>query len=257
MINDESHLCDLLVVSPHTDDAEIGLGGTIRLLSRQGRTVWAVDLTRGELGTNATPDERWAEAGNASAVLALAGRAQLDLPDGFIDGTDREQVGKVAAVIRRLKPRWIATAPDPVRHPDHRETPRLVERAAFLARLAAWKTGEPGGRLWAGGAAWPAPAVRWETEAVFSVCPDDGTPNVIFDISCSWGAKQEALACYPSQFARQDGRRATWINDGAFMEKIERRARTWGRRAGVAFGEGLCAPACPVLADLPEQRWVR
>ncbi len=61
--------CDLLVISSHTDDAEIGLGGTIRLLADQGRGVWAVDLTGGELGTNATPDERWAEAEKASAVL--------------------------------------------------------------------------------------------------------------------------------------------------------------------------------------------
>ncbi len=54
--------CDLLVISPHTDDAEIGLGGTIATLAARGRKVWAVDLTRGELGTNATPDQRWQEA---------------------------------------------------------------------------------------------------------------------------------------------------------------------------------------------------
>lgn len=257
MINLEGHACDLLVISPHTDDAEIGLGGTIRLLSDQGRSVWAVDLTRGELGTNATCDERWLEAGKASAELGLTGRAQLDLPDGFIDATDREQVSRVAAVIRRLKPRWIATAPDPVRHPDHQETPRLVERAAFLARLAAWDTGEPAGRIWAGGPALPDPAERWETEALFSVCPDDGAPGIIFDISATWKHKQDALACYASQFARAEGRRETWINDGAFMEKIERRARTWGRRAQAEYGEALCSLTAPVLTDMPAERWVR
>ncbi len=256
MINHGEHACDLLVISPHTDDAEIGLGGTIRLLSEQGRRVWAVDLTRGELGTNATPAERWIEAGKASKVMGLAGRAQLEFPDGFIDSTDREQVGQVATVIRRLQPRWIVTAPDPVRHPDHQETPQLVARAVFLSRLAAWETGAPDGKLWAGGDPWPDPAERWETEAVFSVCPDGGAPKIIFDISSTWQAKQEALACYASQFARQEGRRPTWINDGAFMEKIERRARTWGRRAGAKFGEGLCSLASPVLTDIPTERWV-
>ncbi|MEN8007470.1 MAG: bacillithiol biosynthesis deacetylase BshB1 [Candidatus Krumholzibacteriota bacterium] len=256
MINREEHACDLLVVSPHTDDAEIGLGGTIKLLSQKGRRVWAVDLTRGELGTNATCSERWAEAGKASAVLGLTGRAQLELPDGFIDSTDREQVSKVAAAICRLKPRWIVTAPDPVRHPDHQETPKLVARAAFLSRLAAWETGEPGGQVWDGGASWPAPAERWETEAVFSVCPDDGTPAILFDIGSTWQAKQEALACYASQFARQEGRRPTWINDAAFMEKIERRARTWGRCAGVELAEGLCSVATPVMTDIPTERWL-
>ena len=142
MTNGETAACDLLVISPHTDDAEIGLGGTICQLVNQGRKVWAVDLTRGELGTNATPDERWVEAEKASAVLGLTGRAQLDLPDGFIDGSNRSQIETVVAVIRRLRPRWIVTAPDPVRHPDHQATPDLVGRAAFLARLAALQPNE-------------------------------------------------------------------------------------------------------------------
>jgi len=257
MINNQDPACDVLVIAPHTDDAEIGLGGTIRLLADQGRRVWAVDLTRGELGTNATPDERWAEAGKASAVLGLTGRAQLDLPDGFIDSTDREQVSRVVSVIRILKPRWIVTAPDPVRHPDHKQTPDLVARAAFLSRLAAWQPGEPGGRLWNDGEAWSEPAVRWETEAIFSVCPDVGAPAVIFDVSATWSAKQESLACYASQFSRQDGRADTWINDGVFMEKIERRARTWGRRAGAELGEALCSRYFPAMTDLPVERWVR
>ena len=257
MTQPEGNCCDLLVISPHTDDAEIGLGGTIRLLADRGRRVWAVDLTRGELGTNATVAERWSEAEKASAVLGLAGRAQLELPDGFIDSTDRDQVAQVVGVIRRLQPRWIVTAPDPVRHPDHQETPKLVERAAFLARLVAWQTPAPGGTLWSGGAPWPEAAERWETESVFSVCPDDGQPAVIFDISATWPAKEQSLACYASQFSRQPGRKATWINDTAFLEKIERRARTWGRRAGVALGEALASPSFPVLNDLPDERWAR
>jgi len=257
MTNRQSPACDLLVISPHTDDAEIGLGGTIRLLAGQGRRVWAVDLTRGELGTNATPEERWVEAEQASAVLGLTGRAQLDLPDGFIDSTDRDQVSRVVAVIRRVKPRWIVTAPDPVRHPDHQQTPELVARAAFLSRLVAWQPEEPGGRLWKDGENWAEPTERWETEAVFSVCPDDGAPAVIFDISATWSVKQQALACYASQFSRRDGRAPTWINDGVFMEKIERRARTWGRRGGVELGEALCSLSFPVMTDIPADRWVR
>jgi bacillithiol biosynthesis deacetylase BshB1 len=256
MINEEGPTCDLLVISPHTDDAEIGLGGTLRLLADRGRRVWAVDLTRGELGTNATVDERWAEAANASRVLGLKGRAQLDLPDGFIDSTDRDQVHRVVGVIRRLRPRWIVTAPDPVRHPDHLETPKLVSRAVFLARLAACIPPEPGGRVWEKGEAWPEPASRWETAVVFSVCPDGGMPAIIFDITGTWEAKEQALACYASQFARREGRTPTWINDAAFLEKIERRARTWGRRAGVTCGEALCGAACLVVTDFPTDRWI-
>ena len=42
---------DLLCIAAHTDDAEIALGGTLRLLAAAGRSVWVCDLTQGELAT--------------------------------------------------------------------------------------------------------------------------------------------------------------------------------------------------------------
>jgi hypothetical protein len=45
------------------------------------------------------------------------------------------------------------------------------------------------------------------------------------------------------------------INDASFLEKIERRGRTWGRLAGVEFGEALATASFPVCDDLPEGRW--
>lgn len=247
--------CDLLVVSPHTDDAEIGLGGTIALLAGRGRRVWAADLTRGELGSNATPDERWAEAAAASAILGLAGRVQLELPDGFIDADDRDQAGALTWVLRSLRPRWVVTAPDPVRHPDHQATPRLVERAVFMARLAAFRPTRPAGRTWSGGAPLPEAADVFTAEARFAVCADHAAPSLYFDVGATWERKLAALACYASQFERGAGRRPTMINDEAFLERIERRALAWGRRAGCARAEALCGPAAPVAGDLPADRW--
>ncbi len=247
--------CDLLVIAPHTDDAEIGLGGTIAVLGDRGRRVWVADLTRGELGSNATPDERWQEAAAASAVLGLAGRVQLSLPDGFLDPHDREQAAAVAWVIRSLRPRWLVTAPDPVRHPDHRATPPLVERAVFLARLAAWQPQRPPLRTWSGGAELPEAATTWQTAARFAVCADGSSPAFCFDITTGWERKLAALACFGSQFAREPGRRPTMINDAAFLEKIERRARSWGRRAGVELAEAFAGEAVPVLDDLPREPW--
>ncbi|MCB1185208.1 bacillithiol biosynthesis deacetylase BshB1 [bacterium] len=255
MINTEAVGCDLLVVSPHTDDAEIGLGGTLHRLASRGRRVWVADLTRGELATNATPDERWAEAAVASEILGLAGRVQLELPDGFIAPDDRDQTGRLVALLRRLRPRWVVTAPDPVRHPDHVATPLLVRRAVFMARLQGWQPELGAHHLWAGGAALPAPAARWEVEARFAVCPDDSAPTLLFDISEHWEAKTRALAAYASQFGRDAGQTPTTINDPAFLARIERRARTWGRRAGVPLAEALCGGGATVLDDLPDARW--
>jgi len=248
--------CDLLVISPHTDDLEIGLGGTVALLAGKGRSVWALDLTRGELGSNATPEERWREAAESSAILGLAGRLQLELPDGFIDARDRDQVNQVAAVVRRLRPRRVVTAPDPVRHPDHVETPGLVARACFLARLESWVPEAGPWRIWEGGARPGPPASRWEVETLLRVCPDQGAPSLVFDVGEVWERKTAALACYASQFQRDGDRKATAINDPGFLRRITRRARTWGRRAGVEYGEALQTDAVAVLTDLPEQKWL-
>jgi bacillithiol biosynthesis deacetylase BshB1 len=255
MINHQDPGCDLLVVSPHPDDAEIGVGGMLAALAARGRRVWTLELTRGELGSNATVDERWAEAQAAADVLGLTGRVQLGLPDGFVSPHDRGQVGAVTDVLRRLRPRWVVTAPDPVRHPDHVATPELVRRAAFLARLAAWQPEADDLRSHPDPAPWPEPAERWQVEALWHVCPDDGRPDLLFDVTAVWPVKLEALACYRSQFVREPGRRTTAINDPDFQARIERRARHWGRRAGTEFAEALCSDAAPVVADLPDQEW--
>ena len=72
----------LLVFGPHPDDIEIGMAGTIVRHVARGATVGLCDLTRGELGSNGTPDDRVAEAQEASKVLGAAWRVNLALPDG-------------------------------------------------------------------------------------------------------------------------------------------------------------------------------
>lgn len=254
MINEAPSTCDLLVVSPHPDDAEIALGGTMAALAARGRSVWALELTRGELGTNATPDERWAESTAAADVLDLSGRVQLGLPDGFIDAGDRAQAAALVAVIRRLRPRWLVTAPEPRRHPDHQATPLLAERAVFLARLSAWQPGLPEVRVH--GAPLPDAVDRWEVRTRGHATPEDGRPALLVDISAHWEAKLAALACYRSQLRRDDGRRATVINDPAFLERIADRARRWGRQAGVAHAEAITTTQVPVVEDLPGEPWL-
>jgi bacillithiol biosynthesis deacetylase BshB1 len=247
--------CDMLCIAPHTDDAEIGLGGTLRLLADRGRRVWVCDLTRGELASNATPDERWAEAALASAVLGLAGRLQLTLPDGFINATDAAQAAAVTAVIRALRPRWVVSAPEPVRHPDHLATPLLVERSTFLAHLAGYAAAFPAARWWPEAPTDAPAAAPWRSEAVFEVCPEQGQASVVFDVSATWEAKRSALGCYASQFTGGAGRRPTHINDPAFQHRVEARGRLWGHRAGVVYAEALRTSAAAVLDDLPAGRW--
>lgn len=245
--------CDLLCISPHTDDAEIALGGTLRLLRDRGRQVWVCDLTRGELASNADPQTRWQEALAASTELDLTGRVQLELPDGWIDPQASAQVQAVVAILRLLRPRWVVTAPAAHRHPDHLATPALVRRAAFLSRLSALTVGAPPARWW------PAPppadlAPAWIPAVLGTTCLDGLEPDLLFDVSQTWDAKQRALACYASQFRREAGRRPTAINDPDFLDRVAERGRYWGRRAGVRWAEALQVDAVPVVDDLPD-RW--
>ncbi len=233
--------CDLLVISPHTDDAEIGLGGTIATLAARGRKVWAVDLTRGELGTNATCDQRWQEAKAASAILGLHGRVQLSLPDGFINATDRTQIEAVVWALRTFRPEVVISAPDPRRHPDHVATRELVQRAVFLSRLVKLSVDAPQIIRWEEGSEIPSTEDQWIVSSFYSVCSDVHQPSVLFDISEKWGLKEKALACYASQFKRGEGRLDTHINDGGFLQKIEHRAVQWGKRAGKTKAEAFFA----------------
>ena len=68
---------DLLAFGPHPDDIEIGLGGTVALHVAMGLEVGLCDLTRGELGSNGTPEDRQAEAEAARGVLGAAWRVNL------------------------------------------------------------------------------------------------------------------------------------------------------------------------------------
>lgn len=250
-----TNLCDVLCLSPHTDDAEIALGGTLALLARRRQAVWTCDLTRGELASNADPDERWREAAEASEVLGLAGRLQLELPDGYIGEADRTQVDAVVWVLRALQPRWILTAPEPRRHPDHLATPPLVQRAVFLARLASLEVDRPAHRAWGAAERLSPPGGPWITPFVAGTTLPDQSPSLFMDVSSTWQIKEAALACYRSQFERGRERRHTHINDPDFLDSVRARGRAWGRRAGVEHAEALSTAQIPVWDGMPEGRY--
>ena len=62
--------CDVLVLGPHPDDIEIACAGTILQLVAAGRRVSVLDLTRGEMGSRGTADERGRLAVDQREVVA-------------------------------------------------------------------------------------------------------------------------------------------------------------------------------------------
>src|SRR3954466_15904244 len=94
---------DILVLSVHPDDAELGCAGTILKEVALGKKVGIVDLTRGELGTRGSAEIRDKEAADSAKILGLSVRDNLGLPDGFFENSKEYQL-KVITAIRRFKP---------------------------------------------------------------------------------------------------------------------------------------------------------
>ncbi len=227
---------DLLVFGPHPDDIEIGIGGTVARHVALGHRVGLCDLTRGELGTNGTPEDRLREADDARAVLGAVWRVNLAWPDGGIDGTS-DQMRSAAGLIRRARPRVIALPYWRDRHPDHVSASQVLTRAAFKSRLARFPAdGEP----WRSG--------DW---LCYYFINDSARPSFVVDVSAHYEVKRRALACHRTQFTPTHAdAQATRLTSPRFSQLIESRDAQFGALAGVAFAEGLIVREPIVRPDL-------
>jgi bacillithiol biosynthesis deacetylase BshB1 len=216
---------DLLAVGPHPDDVELFCGGTMLVAAGRGHRTGVLDLTRGELASNGTPELRAQEAAAAAEVLGLALRENLGLPDGGImPGTEAGQVLAVAAALRRLRPTLLLCPWTEARHPDHAAAGHLVNRAVFVAGLVKVETGAPPFR--------PRQVLYYPARKAFS-------PTMVVDISPVAADKARAIACYGSQVRRAAGAAETLVNASLSVQALEARDRYFGSLIGVAAGEGL------------------
>jgi bacillithiol biosynthesis deacetylase BshB1 len=226
---------DLLVFGPHPDDLEIGVGGCIAKHVALGHSVGLCDLTRGELGSNGTPEERLGEAEDARAVLGARWRQNLELPDGGIGG-EPAHVRHVVELIRRAKPQTIVVPYGRDRHPDHVAASRLLTRAAFSSGLARYV----------------AEGEKWRPDWVLHYFINDSTrPAFVVDVSEHYATKRAALACHRSQFAPSaPDAMQTRLTSPRFQQLIESRDAQFGALIGVEFAEGLVVKELIVRPDL-------
>ena len=117
---------DVLAIGAHPDDVELGCGGLLAKLSSEGKRIAILDLTRGELSTRGTPNERHAESEHAAAILGLCARENAGLPDGGLSNTPEQRLA-VIPFIRRFRPKVVLTLMTPDRHPDHEAAHYLRE----------------------------------------------------------------------------------------------------------------------------------
>src|SRR5271156_4886547 len=98
-------MASILVIGPHPDDQELGMGGAIAKLAMQGHRVHLVDMTNGEPTPLGDPQTRAAESAAAAKILGVE-RTTLDLPNRQVVH-DIPSRHKLAAVIRKHKADWL------------------------------------------------------------------------------------------------------------------------------------------------------
>jgi bacillithiol biosynthesis deacetylase BshB1 len=230
---------DVLVVAAHPDDAEIQLGGTLLKLVEARKRVGVLDLTRGEMGTRGTRADRDAETAAATRLLDLAWRGNLELPDARV-ATSFETRERLARILREHAPRLVFAQHTEDLHPDHAACGVLAREAWYLsglARLAERDGGPPARR--------PRLLFHYMGHVPFE-------PTFVVDVSAVWSRKVELIRCYASQLAPRDGGdRGQHLLFGAdILSRAETRARYYGERIGVAYGEPLLHRGPLPLAEL-------
>ncbi|NLN92248.1 MAG: bacillithiol biosynthesis deacetylase BshB1 [Candidatus Hydrogenedens sp.] len=237
-MNENFPTADILAIGAHPDDVELGIGGLIARLSAEGKRVAILDLTRGEMSSRGTPEERQLEAEEAAKILGLTARVNAGLPDGVLSNTP-EQRKVIIPYIRQFRPKVVLTLMTPDRHPDHAATYHLAKEACFLSGLRRIETGHEPYR----------PETLFFFHPYLDMAPE---PFAIMDISDYFSVKLESIAAHRSQFHNPDYKGAsTYISSPEFWESIEHRARFWGRRIGVTYGEPLHADGPVALDSLP------
>ncbi|MBU2552114.1 MAG: bacillithiol biosynthesis deacetylase BshB1 [Proteobacteria bacterium] len=214
-------MIDLLVFSPHPDDAELGCGGSILRAVEAGLTVDLADMTSGEGATRGGTEERQREREAAARMLGLRERLCLNLPDTRL-GAEASHRLSLISLIRRARPQVVLAPYWEDRHPDHEAAGRLVREACFYAGVASVGQGEPFRPGW---------VYHYMIHRPFQ-------PSFVMDISPVWKKKIEVLEAYATQFTEAEpAGNPTALSGPAFMRAHQARCMHFGAMIGVEYGE--------------------
>jgi bacillithiol biosynthesis deacetylase BshB1 len=220
---------EVLIVGAHPDDVECGVGGIAALMGSQDVPFTVVDLTRGEMGSRGTPEERAREATAAAKLLGARSRETLDLGDCSLEDSV-ENRRRVASVIRAHRPRIVFAPFWQDLHNDHAAAGLIVRNSALYCSLSKFDDPNP-----------PHKPALFLYYLLHNFYP----PSLIVDITTVFDRKLAAIKEYKSQFsktAEQYGVEPVGIGD--YLFHLESRSRYFGSLANVGYGE-------PLVSDRP------
>ena len=225
---------DILAIAAHRDDVEQTCGGTLLVQQALGRSTGILDLTRGEGGTRGSAAEREAESIEAARILNVAHREALDLPDGNVQNTLENRL-KIAAVLRRLRPRVVILPYWQGRHPDHYTSASLGYEACFVAGLAkAELDGAP----------------HRPYKILYASLYADIRPTFVVDITPHIETRLAALLAYRSQYGDQPEGSRLFVPREEIRERTFASARHFGLLAGVRYAEPFVRKEVSLVDDL-------
>jgi N-acetylglucosamine malate deacetylase 1 len=279
---------DILAIAAHRDDVEQTCGGTLLKMAERGHRTGILDLTRGEMGTRGTAEDRAQEAADAAKILRVSWREALDIPDGRVENTWENRL-KIARVIRHTRPRVVILPYWKGRHPDHYTASKLGYEACFLAGLAklaispqpstvsseesefrkvastvagdkqgltsarkADKTGRGGNptNREISSNAGGAPTPHRPFKIIYATLYYDVRPTFVVDISEQFEARFESLMAYKSQFSDQEAGKDIFPARNEIRARIDAMARFYGMMAGVTYAEPFLQKEVGVVDDV-------
>jgi bacillithiol biosynthesis deacetylase BshB1 len=202
----------ILVIGPHPDDQELGMGGTILRLASQGHKVHLIDMTNGEPTPHGSVETRARESAEAARILGVQ-RTLLGLPNRQVVH-DIESRHKLAAVIRVHKPNILFVPYPTDAHPDHVAVTKIAEDARFDAKLTKS----------------PIPGEPWHPKRIiYYFCTHlrmNFVPSFCIDITDQLETKMAAVAAYKSQFQSNE-----------IPDMVKTMSAYFGGRIGTKFAE--------------------
>jgi bacillithiol biosynthesis deacetylase BshB1 len=228
---------DVMAVGAHPDDVEIGCGGTLATLCRQGYRVGIVDLTDGEPTPGSPgPEVRLAESRKAAEILGVQVRETLHfLNRRLFDGFD-ERIA-LAKVFRKYRPKIVLGIAEktPMASPDHWQAMQITDAAVFYSRLTKWD--DEFDNL-------PVHTIQkkvWYPLGFSTLRAPEGSGHFVVDISDALPVKLEAIRAYQTQFPPGKER---------VFRLVESQNRLFGTSAGFEAGELLISATTFGIRDL-------
>ncbi len=222
---------DILAIGAHPDDIELSCAGTLMAHIDMGFKVGALDLTRGELGTQGSPEIRMKEAAESARIMGLSVRENAGFADGFFQN-DNEHKMALIRYIRQYQPDIILANAVHDRHPDHARAAALIDDAAFMSGLAMIATDIDG-----------VEQQSWRPKSVYHYIQAlDISPDLVVDVTPYFERKMAAIMAYGSQFFNPgdaDSVHKTFIASPEFMEMVKGRMSHYGVPVGVRYAEGF------------------